>query len=195
MNFKNLEGQTARWIEILGTYDLEVKHCQGRNHGNADGLSRRPCDNCRHCERSEKKEECLNQPDPVEDDGKRNEAIHEEYRCATAVKTVEHHVPKGRDGGTGVSSWLVTLSNAEIREAQLRDPCLGAVIRLKEQSTERPPWKTISTESPTFKCYWAQWSMLAVRDVVMSRKWESERGDEISWKLVLPNSLRTQMNI
>lgn len=50
MTFKNREGQTARWIETLSIYDLEVKHHQGRNHGNADGLSRRPCDNCRHCE-------------------------------------------------------------------------------------------------------------------------------------------------
>ena len=41
MNFKNPEGQTARWIEILGIYDLEVEHRQGRIHGNADGLSRR----------------------------------------------------------------------------------------------------------------------------------------------------------
>ena len=109
------------------------------------------------------------------------------------MKTVEHRVPEGQHGGTGVSSWLVTLSNAEIREAQLRDPCLGAVIRLKEQSAECPPWETISRESPTFKCCWAQWPMLAVRDGVLSRKWESERRDKIRWKLVLPNSLRTDV--
>ena len=58
------------------------------------------------------------------------------------------------------------------------------LCRLKEQSEERPLWETVSTESPTFKCYWAQWSMLAVRDGVLFRKWESERGDEITWKLV-----------
>ena len=193
MNFKNPEGQTARWIEILGIYDLEVEHRQGRNHGNADGLSRRPCDNCRYCERSEKKEERFHQSDPVEDEGERNKADDEEYRCATAMKTAEHLVSKGQDGSTGASSWLATLSNTEIREAQLRDPCLGTVIRLKEQSAERPPWETISSESPTFKCYWGQWSMLAVRDGVLFRKWESERGDDISWKLVLPDSLRTDV--
>lgn len=180
MNVKNPEGQTARWIEILGIYDVEVEHRQRRNHGNADGLSRRPCDNCRHCERSEKKEECLNQPNPEEDDGERNKASYEEYHCATAVRAAKHLVSKGQDGSTGVSPWLVTLFNGEIREAQLRDPSLGAVIGLKEQSAERPLWETISGESPTFKCYWAQWSMLAVRDGVLFRKWESERGDEIS---------------
>ena len=132
MNFKNPEGKTARWIEILGIYDLEVEHRQGRNHENADGLSRRPCDNCRHCECSEKKEKCLNKPNPEEDDGERNKASYEEYHCATAVRAAKHLVSKGQDGSTGTSSWLVTLSNGEKREAQLRDPCLAAVIRLKE---------------------------------------------------------------
>ena len=30
MNFKNPEGQMARWIEILSIYDLEVEHHQGK---------------------------------------------------------------------------------------------------------------------------------------------------------------------
>ena len=50
MNFKNPEGQTARWIEVLGTYDYEIRHRPGRLHQNADGLSRRPCVECRQCE-------------------------------------------------------------------------------------------------------------------------------------------------
>ena len=186
MNFKNPEGQTARWIETLGIYDLEVEHRQGRNHGNADGLSRRPCDNCSHCERSEKK-------DRVEGDGEGKEVEDEEYRCATTTKTKESGVPKKQDDGTSVSSWLLALSNEEIREAQLRDPCLGAVIRLKEQGPERPAWETISMEGPTFKKYGAQWSLLVVRDGVLFRKWESDRGDEVVWKLVLPDSLKTEV--
>ena len=109
------------------------------------------------------------------------------------MKTAEQLISKGQDGSTGASSWLVKLSNMEIREAQLCDPCLGAIVGLKEQSTERPPWETISRESPMFNCYWAQWSMLAVRDGVLFRKWESERGDEITWKLVLPDSLRADV--
>ena len=48
----NSEGQKASWIYILGINDLEVEHRQGRNHGNADGLSQRPCDECIHSERA-----------------------------------------------------------------------------------------------------------------------------------------------
>ena len=104
MNFKNPEGQTARCIETFSLYDLKVEHRQGRNHGNADGLPRRPCDNCSHCERSEKK-------DRVEGDGERKEVEDEEYRCAASTKTKESGVPKKQDEGTSVSSWLLTLSN------------------------------------------------------------------------------------
>ena len=148
MKFKNSEEQAARWIETLSICDLEVEHRQGRNHGNADGLSRLPCDNC-HCKLSEKK-------DQFEDDGEGKEIEDEQYRCATATNTKESGVLKKHDKGTSVSSWLLTLSNKGIRETQLRNPCLGAVIRLKEQSVERPAWKTFSMESPTFKSYWGQ---------------------------------------
>ena len=42
MNFKNPEGQVARWLEILSTYTFTVEHRPGRLHGNADSLSRKP---------------------------------------------------------------------------------------------------------------------------------------------------------
>ena len=46
------DGQLARWLEQLAVYDFSVQHRAGRLHGNADALSRRPCDPaCRHCTR------------------------------------------------------------------------------------------------------------------------------------------------
>ncbi len=44
--FKEPEGQLARWLEQLQEYDFEVIHRPGHKHGNADALSRRPCDQC-----------------------------------------------------------------------------------------------------------------------------------------------------
>jgi len=43
LNFRNPEGQVALWLEALQEYDFEVQHRPGRQHGNADALSRRPC--------------------------------------------------------------------------------------------------------------------------------------------------------
>lgn len=34
----------ARWIQVLGEYDYQLEHGPaGKGHGNADGLSRKPC--------------------------------------------------------------------------------------------------------------------------------------------------------
>ena len=45
-NFKDPQGQVARWLEVLGTYDFEIQHRPGLRHGNADALSRGPCNQC-----------------------------------------------------------------------------------------------------------------------------------------------------
>ena len=37
-NFKNPEGQLARWIELLSTYDFQIVHRVGRSHSNADSV-------------------------------------------------------------------------------------------------------------------------------------------------------------
>ncbi|XP_011859544.1 PREDICTED: uncharacterized protein LOC105557028 [Vollenhovia emeryi] len=55
MSFKDLEGQLARWLERLQQYDFEILYRKGRVHGNADGLSRRPCESlgCTYCKKRE----------------------------------------------------------------------------------------------------------------------------------------------
>ena len=41
-NFKNPEGQLARWLEKLEEFSFSVEHRAGNKHHNADALSRRP---------------------------------------------------------------------------------------------------------------------------------------------------------
>ena len=73
MNFKNIEGQLAIWLEELQEYDMEVSHRAGRAHGNADALSRKvggedfcsdfvgegveslPCGGCKFCSKMQEK--------------------------------------------------------------------------------------------------------------------------------------------
>ena len=46
MNFKNPEGQVARWLEFLSLFNMKIEHRPGRSHQNADGVSRIPCRQC-----------------------------------------------------------------------------------------------------------------------------------------------------
>jgi hypothetical protein len=45
-NFKEPEGQLARWLERLQELDFDVVHRPGKAHQNADSLSRLPCRQC-----------------------------------------------------------------------------------------------------------------------------------------------------
>ena len=40
--FKEPVGQVARWLERLAEYDFDIEHCPGKQHANADALSRYP---------------------------------------------------------------------------------------------------------------------------------------------------------
>ena len=42
MKTKDPEGQTARWIESLASFDFEIQHRPGKRHNNADALSQTP---------------------------------------------------------------------------------------------------------------------------------------------------------
>ena len=45
-NFRDPEGQLARWLERLQELDFEIIHRRGKAHTNADALSRLPCPQC-----------------------------------------------------------------------------------------------------------------------------------------------------
>jgi hypothetical protein len=54
MSFKNLEVQTARWIQRMQDYNFTSEYRQGQKHNNADALSRPPCqEECTHCHKLE----------------------------------------------------------------------------------------------------------------------------------------------
>ena len=56
LNFKNPDGQMARWLEILYEFDMDIQHRPGTKHGNADSLSRMPCRQCEHCNKRRDKQ-------------------------------------------------------------------------------------------------------------------------------------------
>ena len=49
--FKDMEGMMARWLHALQQFQFSIIHRPGRDHGNADGLSRVPASPCRQCTR------------------------------------------------------------------------------------------------------------------------------------------------
>ncbi|GBN71700.1 hypothetical protein AVEN_10182-1 [Araneus ventricosus] len=78
-------------------------------------------------------------------------------------------------------------SLSEIQKAQLEDPDIRPILKMKLNSADRPSWQEIAHESPATKRYWALWNSLYLKDGVLYRKWESNDGGFYRRQLILPN--------
>ena len=64
--FRDTESMMAQWLHALQQFQFSIEHRPGRDHGNADGLSRVPSSPCRQCTRPDcppaiEVSECTNQ--------------------------------------------------------------------------------------------------------------------------------------
>ena len=165
-NFKEPEGQVARWIEALSTFDFDIQHRPGRQHGNADGLSRIPCRQC---------------------------GEHQAAMIQT-IAHKDNTVPTRKVMTTAeTESWVSGWSQNLIREKQLNDPDIGKILKLKESSQRKPCWQDVSSDNEVVKAYWFLWSQLYVRDGVLYKLWEEETSPMGHWQLVAPTELRKEI--
>ena len=143
LRFRHLEGQVARWMEILGEYDFKIEFRPGRGHQNADAMSRRPCfnHNCKHCDRIETREGILQ-----ENDG--------DFKGDVRSSTSENLIARVVQTENGL---IKEITKEELRNRQVQDPCIGPIMRWLARSSHRPEWGDLSTESEETKVLWAQW--------------------------------------
>ncbi len=70
---------------------------------------------------------------------------------------------------------------------------MAPILPILEEHKDRPIWEEVSSGPPVLKMYWAQWPLLAVREGVLYRKWESDDGKQSRWLIVLPRTLRSKV--
>ena len=164
LNFKDPEGQIARWIQVLGEYDFHIIHRAGRSHANADSMSRLPC---RQCGR-------------VTNPGEQ-QTPDEEPRSEEA---------EGPSGKIRVVMAEPTWNGERMETIQRQDPTIGPVMVAMQSGEPKPQWRDISPLSPATKAYFAEWERLHLRGGVLTRRWESEDGKQVLWQTVLPEKCR-----
>ena len=170
-NLKTPTGQMARWLQELGTYNLEVTHRKGKRHSNADALSSKPCKVCHR----------YNNGNPIHD--LKDSTQCQEQRSMTRAVTVSSS--KNRDQNTDV--WDVD----EVRRSQLSDDTVGFILRKKEQGEHRPEWKDIADQSPKLKTLLSQWDRLRISSSLLYRRWESQPKPRL--QLIIPKDLRAKV--
>ena len=165
LNFKNPEDQMARWLEDLFVLDFEIQHRPGRQHGNADGLSRRPCTECRYCERQEVK----NREPPQGCPG---------HRLCSVTKS-----DTPQEEGTWLQSW----TPEQLAEWQQNDIDLKKVHMWMEAG-QKPPWKDIRDQGSFLRTYWSAFEQLKLEDDVIYHS--KPGGQHLDNRLIAPEKLR-----
>ena len=175
-SLKAPSGQTARWLERVAEYNLEVTHRAGRSHGNADALSRLPCSSCQH-------QQCLNQ-----------EVIREE-RDDMGVEDMKIRVTTRQQAGQCAPTdesffpnqgWLHGWEVEKIRQSQLEDTVTGPFLQDKEDGLNKPAWADISERCADYKALWSQWDHVEVRGSLLFRKCEGGKTNSPHWQLLVP---------
>ena len=163
LNFRQPEGQVARWLQKLQEYDFEIVHRTGKSHVNADALSRRPCYDsaCKFCSSLEEKD-----------------ALHHSTcECGTV-----------RNGNNQNEPLLLTWTQEELRTLQMQDPDIRPIVEWKSVG-KRPDWQDICAMNTATKSYWAQWDSIVMVNGILYRRWEGPYGKEERHLYLTPKAI------
>jgi hypothetical protein len=173
MNFREPQGQVARWLEKLQVYDFEVEHRSGVSHRNADALSRRPCCDvsCKHCARYEKKVQ-------LETVGRVTSSLNDQVdTCCESAIDIE----------------ITPMDCADWTRKQVEDVALATLINALGRDGTKPGWTAIAPFGEEIKTLWAQWDSLRLVDGVLCRVWENPGGTQETLQTLVPKALRKQI--
>ena len=208
--FKEPEGQVARWLEELSSYDFQVEHRPGKNHGNADGLSRIPCRQCgwgketdtELCRvlRSEGARTRSQSSGLVEEEGRDRDCEERYHSQGARPKTSRRHpesseqTPAERVPTEGPEIQVGAAPTARVpgdqagwRTAQESDPVLATV---REWVQGGGPPADIGGEGYEMKSWASQYERLEERDGVLGRTWSEPLGEE-RFQIAVPRSMRS----
>ena len=185
--FKDTEGMMARWLHTLQQFQFTIVHMAGRDHGNADGLSRVPTSPCGQCT-------CVDCP-----------------RVDTAVELADQPFD-AESVGDSEDIDLVPIQSGEDWVAQLDDDLSGPATRTGEafrisalqledttcitllewiRADVFPPWKEVKGLCPEIRLLWHHRNNLSVdANGVIWRK-RSSQGSQL--QLLVPRPARESL--
>ena len=214
LNVKDPEGQMARWITRMSRFDYKIEYRPGKKHGNADGVSRRPCEgDCKQC-----KGKWLSLETEIKSRSVLLRRLNVRKRSPANVKAVElEHViylnmgklrelpaeQEYREAGQHRKTRVLgrrgriklvqskdtdqrTWSEADIARETQEDAELRIVWRWKE---DKPPWPEIANMGGNVKALWGRWEQLIWKRGMLWLKWKNQNSKDI-WKLVVPQVYR-----
>ena len=149
----------ARWLERLQEYDYEIQHRPGKQHSNADSLSRRPRRNHGDCP------SCVPLTEPQ-------------------IATVTSRLPSVQHQSDEEDLW----SPKNVARAQAQDPDIGPVVDRVSREWKKLTAKELHPLSRATREIWAQWELLELREGVLYLR-PAEGTSSAKSRMVLPQGL------
>ena len=163
--------QVARWLETLAEFEFQMEHRPGRQHGNADGLSRQ-CAQCKQCIRIEERD-----GGPT-----RSEIISR----GNMLEGRDSNCWKGEAGSILLGSHV---SKLELQVAQSKeDTPVGKIYRYVLKGRE-PPKTAIENESWEFKILVQGLACMRIENAILQIR--QEYNGRFTWKDICPEIFRS----
>ncbi|CAG2191492.1 unnamed protein product [Mytilus edulis] len=192
-NFKDPQGQLARWLETLSQYIFDIQHRPGVKHQNADSLSHREYDLslCDHIKQGVRNPECKN--------CKSMDADWVDFK--TDVDNVTNlsdnpfvskicAVTRSQNSKLIDSNWLSGYTTKELENFQKEDSDLGPVHKWLDNNC-KPNRDEIASYSPSTRKYWLNYDLLITKNNVLYQKRLQPTGE--SYQLLVPKVLRKEV--
>ena len=185
--FKDTEGMMARWLHTLQQFQFTIVHRAGRDHSNADGLSRvptSPCGQCTRvdCPRVDTAVELEDQPFDAESVGDSEDAD------LVPIQSGEDWVAQLDDDLSGPATR--TGEAFRISALQLED---ATCVTLLEwiRAADFPPWRDVKGLCPEIRLLWHHRNNLSAdANGVIWRK-RSSQGSRL--QLLVPGPARESL--
>lgn len=86
-----------------------------------------------------------------------------------------------------------SITASDLSRMQCEDESMNWIMEVKAKGGHRPDWSKVETQSYAKKSLWRIWDQLEMRQNVLCRRWESDNGEEVKSKIVLPKKCRKKV--
>lgn len=179
-SFREADGLLARWIERLAVFNYTAVHRPGKQHANADALSR-----LHHA--TLPRDESVSVPD--QDECESTVHINQISTCPAEEN------PTKTSPEVSLPNWCESFTVEDLRNAQLKDSDVSTMIGWQEAFLDRPLRSDSAMHGASIQLIrlWSQWKRLRLVDGVLYRVYHPEHSNIPHLQFVVPQSLQPQM--
>ncbi len=210
-------GRRERWSIELSMYDFVVRHRSGKDHGNADYMSRLPQVDVTQDDVSEDRpgsETMVGQVEQSDGGTSHNDMLRSRAASAKSALRATAILVGGCDESEVDTALEVALRQRKCLTGRAASGSMCGALVLQDDGTVTNPryvaraqradhdlgvmirWKAEGEVRPdlpagssrVLKCLWAQWNSLSIKDEVLVRRVEHD-GVEQKWQTVIPHAL------